>query len=174
MRLFFALEPDSQTALQIADWRDRQFALAGRPVPVANLHITLAFLGDIAPAKLERVCLAVDEQLQRDTPRGGTLNLDQIGYWAKQGILWLGPSSCPDSLAKLSSSLQQLGTRFGCKRSRGKYQPHITLFRGCETSPPQPASFPGSVLDYRNFVLLESRQGKRGVSYHPLGQWQLD
>jgi len=33
MRVFFGLELDANSALQIADWRDRQFALAGRPVP---------------------------------------------------------------------------------------------------------------------------------------------
>ena len=45
MRVFFGLEPDQQTILAIADWRDRQFNAAGRAVTPANFQITLAFIG---------------------------------------------------------------------------------------------------------------------------------
>ena len=138
MRLFFALEPGGQTAIDIADWRDRQLPAAGRPVPVANLHITLAFLGEISSHRLERLCNAVDQYLQCKSLPGGELTLDQVGYWSKPRILWLGPSQWPESLNQLAAGLGQLGGVEGGKRKRGAFQPHITLFRGCETAPAAP------------------------------------
>lgn len=173
MRLFFALEPDRQNAIDIADWRDRQLPCTGRAVPTANLHITLAFLGEISNHRLERLCLSVDEYLQRHPAGSGALKLDQVGYWPKPRILWLGPSDWPEDLNQLAAGLAQLGSIEGGKRKRGAFQPHITLFRGCDRAPSAPASPPAFALPYRDFALMESRQGRRGVSYHPLAHWSL-
>lgn len=173
MRLFFALEPDSRSALAIADWRDRYLSLAGRPVPTANLHITLAFLGEISEQRLERLCDSVDAYLEARQIGGGALRLDQLGYWPKPRILWLGPSRWPDDLSQLAAGLGQVGVAEGGKRRRGAFQAHITLFRGCERPPSAPARAPDFVLQYDSFTLMESRQGRHGVSYHPLAHWQL-
>ncbi len=173
MRLFFALETDSKSALAITDWRDRQMPAVGRPVPAANLHITLAFLGEIRNQRLDRLCNAVDDYLRRSPAPGGALTLDQLGYWSKPRILWLGPSQWPEELSRLAAGLVQLGTAEGGKRKRSAFQPHITLFRGCEVPPSAPAAQPAFTLEYRDFALMESRQGRRGVHYHPLAHWQL-
>ena len=45
LRLFFALSCPSDLADAICNWRDSH-ALGGRPVAQANLHMTLAFLGN--------------------------------------------------------------------------------------------------------------------------------
>ena len=173
MRVFFGLELDAQSTLQIADWRDRQFTLAGRPVPPANFHITLAFVGETSESALERLCLAVDNWLQRDRVRGASFELECTGYWHQPGIYWLGPATCPPRLAQLADKLAGLATRAGGKRDRSSYQPHITLFRRCRAAPPAPAVIPRMALTYSHFTLFESRQGKRGVSYHPLQYWDL-
>lgn len=173
MRLFFALEPDSRSAVAIADWRDRQLPGAGRPVPVTNLHITLAFLGEISNHRLERLCNSVDEYLEHRSVPGGELKLDQVGYWPKPRILWLGPAQWPDTLTQLGDALGQRGSTAGGKRKRGAFQPHITLFRGCDRAPAAPAAAPQFTFNYRDFALMESRQGKQGVSYHPLAHWSL-
>lgn len=174
MRLFFGLEPERETAVGIADWRDRQLPLAGRPVPLANLHITLSFLGEMSPHRLETLCAGVDDFLLRKKPAGGSLELNQIGYWPKPRILWLGPSQWPDALNRLAGGLAQLGQAQGGKRGRDSFQPHVTLCRNCEHPPFAPASPPEFTFNYRDFALLESRQGRQGVSYHALEQWQLD
>ena len=69
MRLFFGLELDATTALRVADWRDRQLACAGQPVPPANFHITLAFIGPLSDPAIARLCLSVDEWLARSALR---------------------------------------------------------------------------------------------------------
>ena len=173
MRLFFALEPPGALAIQLADWRDKQLPAVGRPVTAGNFHITLAFLGNISEQKLERLCLETDELLSRGTLEAGTVQLDQLGYWHKTGIFWLGPSAYPPTLEKLASALQSRGVAVGARRKRSHYSPHITLFRGCQEPPPAPAQDPNFNWSYDSFTLFESRMSGRGVSYHPLAEWKL-
>ena len=173
MRVFFALEPEADTTRTIADWRDRQFGPCGKPVPAANFHLTLAFLGELKPARLEQLCLAVDERIRRDQPAGGSIKLDITGYWPKPGIYWLGCNQPPPQLLRLADALRGLCSAAGGKRDNKVFQPHITLFRGCETAPPAPATIPPLQLNYRHFTLLESKLGKSGVSYHPVQDWEL-
>ncbi len=173
MRLFFGLEPDEETALAIAAWRDRELPHSGRSVPIANLHITLAFLGEVSHHRLERLTAATDELAQAGATPSFGLVLDQLGYWAKPRICWLGPGAWPDQLNQLASSLAGLGAAQGGKRSRGQFQPHLTLARGCEIPPPAPLNPPHFELQFSHFSLFESRQGKSGVSYHPVASWEL-
>lgn len=174
MRLFFGLELEQKTALQISDWRDRQFSDIGRPVPPANFHITLAFIGELSSDRMERLYQTVDQLLDDRPLSGGKLNLDHTGYWQKPGIYWLAPRSWPRQLDTLAQRLQGVASVIGAKRDKRPYQPHITLFRGCENAPPAPAEAPSMALEYGDFALFESRNGKRGVSYHPLQYWELE
>ena len=173
MRVFFGLEMDAKTAIQIADWRDRQLAPAGRPVPPANFHVTLAFVGEIPASALERLSQSVDAWMAREAVPGADLNLDQTGYWHKTGIYWLGPQIWPDSLSLLARKLRGLATGAGGKRDRNTFQPHITLLRRCRAAPPAPAMLPAIAMSYQHFTLFESRQGQRGVTYHPIQHWEL-
>jgi len=173
MRVFFGLELDAPTAVKIADWRDRQFAHTGRPVPAANFHITLAFVGELRETALEQLCLSVDDWLAGNSMRGNGFDLDQTGYWQKPGIYWLGPARWPQQLTQLSDKLAGLASRVGGKREKGNFQPHITLFRRCAEAPAAPAVIPHLTLTYTHFTLFESRQGKQGVSYHPRQHWDL-
>lgn len=173
MRLFFGLEPDSESALAITAWRDRQLPLLGRPVPVANLHITLAFLGDISTHRLERLGKTVDQFIEQKRPQGEALTLNQLGYWPRPGICWLGPQVWPDSLDSLARSLSRLGTVQGSKADRRKYRPHITLVRGCDFPPPAATSEPLFKLEFDHFSLYQSRQGSSGVTYQVLASWPL-
>jgi RNA 2',3'-cyclic 3'-phosphodiesterase len=173
MRLFFGLELDATTALRVADWRDRQLACAGQPVPPVNFHITLAFIGPLREPAIGRLCLAVDEWLARSTVAGATLHLDRMGYWHKPGIYWLGPTAWPEHLARLAQKLTSLASAVGAKQDRNPFQPHITLYRGCNAAPPAPTLTPAIDMTYRHCALFESRQGKQGVSYHVLQDWGL-
>lgn len=173
MRVFFGLELDTATALRVAGWRDRQLACNGRAVPPANFHITLAFVGPLRDPAIARLCSAVDEWLERGDLHGATLLLDCTGYWPKPEIYWLGPSTWPEALTRLARKLRTLASAVGSKLDRNPFHPHITLFRHCSDVPPAPAMAPSIDLPYRHFALFESRQGKHGVSYHVLQEWQL-
>ncbi len=136
MRLFFALLPGPDLAREIADWRERSISADGRPVPLANLHITLAFLGELSHHRLDPLCQAADELLTAPGLHLQTLRLNETGYWPRPGILWLGPSHWEGALANLAGQLQSRGALAGGKVKRGAYRPHLTLFRGCDQPPP--------------------------------------
>ena len=173
MRVFFGIEPDSATRLAIADWRDRFGLAAGRPVPVANFHITLAFIGVVSSRHVETLCDAVDAREGATEFVGGRLDLDQVGFWPGPGIYWMGTSEPARQVADLAHKLAHLGGLVGARRKRKTYTPHVTLYRDCNEPPPVPVSPPDIKLVYDHFTLFESRQGRQSVSYHALAQWGL-
>src|SRR5581483_9489166 len=87
-RLFFALWPEhaQQSALAEAA-RDAVQACKGRPVPVENFHLTLAFLGSVPEKRigdLEGIAGRVAEGFVGKTPR---VALDTVEYWKKAELL---------------------------------------------------------------------------------------
>lgn len=173
MRLFFGIGLPGDTALKVADWRDRQFPPLGRPVPVGNFHITLAFIGELPQRSLEGLCEDVERRLEQHPLRGGQMRLDQTGYWPRPGICWLGPSTCPTELKALATLLKNTAVAAGGRRERRRYQPHITLFRSCESPPPAPTVPADFRLAWDSFALYESRQGRQGVHYQAVAEWRL-
>jgi 2'-5' RNA ligase len=178
MRIFFALDLTPTAKLEIASWRDRSFrelAAGGRarPVPPGNFHVTLAFIGDVAQYKLESLCNSVEYSLGSKSMGTCEVAFNELGYWQRQGILWLGPKHCPAQLQQLADRLKGLCARAGGKRDNKVFAPHITLFRGCKLPPPTSLEPPDFTLQFGDFTLFESRQGKRGVSYYPLQHWSL-
>ena len=59
LRLFLALQLPDAVVETLADWQQRE--LAGRIVPPANLHVTLAFLGSRPARELESICAVLGE-----------------------------------------------------------------------------------------------------------------
>ncbi len=170
MRLFFGLGLSAPEAIALADWRERCVHCDGRPVPMANFHLTLAFLGELQPRRLDDLLTTADGLLGAD--RDYSMVIDQVGYWSRPGIYWAGPSVWPKALEDLATALRGLSVQFGGKRERAAFQPHITLFRRCQSAPPAPAAAPAIALAPESVVLFESRQGRDGVSYQPLAEWR--
>lgn len=173
MRLFFGLALPASLATAIDDWRTRQFPLLERGVPNGNFHITLAFLGECGPGKLERLTTATDALCATDSGAYGAVELSETGYWAAPQILWLGPTACPPPLAGLANRLATLGSTCGARRDKRPYQPHLTLARRCEQPPPAPLEKPQFRFEYDHFTLFQSHNGRRGVSYQAIADWPL-
>jgi RNA 2',3'-cyclic 3'-phosphodiesterase len=102
MRLFFALAPDTALRASLGE-RGRAMArqIGGRAVPAGNLHLTLAFLGEVEPARVTPLhtvqsALAVE---------AFTLMLDRIGEWHHAGVAWIAPAVVPPPLSALHAQL---------------------------------------------------------------------
>jgi len=173
MRCFFALEPKPATRRAIAEWRERAFPPLPRPVRPDNLHLTLAFVGELEPARLERLFEGVSSALDAEQPAPEPIHLDTVGYWASPGLLWLGPSATPPALADLAQLLRQVSQRLGRHREQQPFRPHVTLFRGCDVPPPAPACTPDVTMPFDTVTLFESRRGRNGIVYIPLSDWPL-
>ncbi len=169
MRAFFALKPAAERCLAIERWRQLNWPLLPGPVPVANFHITLAFLGEIDSRRLERL---TGRARELRLP-GFELELDCLGYWPKPGILWLGPRRWPDSLASLAGALAAAGAAARLKMDRRRYRPHLTLARRLRRPPPAALEPPRLRCDFDSFALYESGGGPRGVVYREVARWPL-
>ena len=160
MRLFFALWPDESTRAQLASLLPE---VNGRKTKSANLHITLAFLGEQPDTLLPSLQKIVDEL----TIPPMTLVIDRIGYFKRQRIAWAGMQQVPESLLALQralcDALEQHGIAFD---RRNDFKPHITLARNAE--PPDSSSVEPIMWHGRQVSLVHSAAGSAGVSYRVL------
>ena len=124
-RLFFALWPDEGVRARIQEMAARLPLREGRRVSEDNLHITLVFLGSVAESS--RLCAEAVADGVAATPF--TLSLDQLGYWPRPRVVWLGTSVIPEELARLESALRQGVTQCGIGVDDRPYAPHMTLLR---------------------------------------------
>ena len=166
-RLFFALWPQPELREQLARLA-RDVPADGNPVADHNLHLTLVFLGNITADA--RNCLSAAAELR--APRF-TLTLDQIGYWLKPRVLWLGVSDIPDALVALVDGLNAALTKCGLTPEQRSYQPHVTLLR--KAGRPK-REFLVQPFEWKaeSFCLVESSNEPDGVVYRILDSWNLD
>ena len=123
LRLFYALWPEPSVRAQLAQLLT---GVQGRLVPAANLHITLAFLGQ---QPVSRVPALLEIAARASLPRM-SLVLDHVGYFRRHGVLWVGMSQTPPALlegrARLVEMLNEAGVPYD---AGGRFKPHITLAR---------------------------------------------
>ncbi|MCV2870490.1 RNA 2',3'-cyclic phosphodiesterase [Defluviimonas sp. WL0002] len=124
IRAFFALTlPD--TALDQIE-RLQAAIPFGRAAPAENLHLTLAFLGEVSPETLE----AAHEAAETLAPPPFALELRGLVHLGRQpgGVIASGvvPEPRLDGLAK---SLRSRLAGTGIQLPRERFRPHVTLIR---------------------------------------------
>ena len=173
MRLFTALEIASSDRQRIFNWVDRYLTLPTKQVAQTNYHITIAFFGDIKNENVEALVGKLNQLNEHAALNTFTLRLDQVAFWPKTGIIWIGPQTWPDALTKLAASHSSTGTLYGAKKSHRTYQPHISLARGASEMS-APLLQPEIDISVTHVTLYESqRTGGGRVEYHSLERWPL-
>lgn len=167
-RLFLALWPGEELRRRLRILLDAIHVRSGRPEPLANLHVTLVFIGDVAAdrvAPIERAAAGV-------SGAAFELMLEQVGYWNRPRILWLGPRSIPPSLFALVRDLRAALAQSGMTPETRPYLPHMTLARKVALPPVVTAAGP---LSWRveSYSLLESVPSDRSRAYRELAAWPL-
>ncbi len=173
MRLFSALELDNASKQRIFHWKEANLPMLSEHVQVNNYHITLCFFGEVKSSKLERLAMGLDEVHDRLETPVLTIKLDQIQFWPKTGIVWIGPSAWPKQLDRLASGHRNTAASIGAKKTRNSFQPHVSLTRGVESflNPPEP---PHIELHIKNVVLYESSNtGAPSMMYRAVERWPL-
>lgn len=168
-RLFFALWPDEAFCDDLL--QRSQFWLSktnGRAVAQENLHVTLAFLGnvdDTQQACLEQVAAATGAEAFR-------LSLNHLAMWPQPRVVWAGASEAPAAFVELAKALQQ-GAR-GCGLSIESRPPvaHLTLKRKVSKAPVG-EDFEPLNWDVQRFYLVASKTFSEGVVYERLRSWSL-
>lgn len=176
-RIFFALWPPDALAESLARFaQDAAKRGSGRPTRRETIHLTLAFLGDVAVSELPTLC-ALGERV-RALPF--SLTIDRCGYWQHNRVFWAGPAEVPDRLRDLHLQLQTAlaESAYPIDPPARQYIPHITLVRRMPSaidisSPPEGAVFPALEWQCTNFVLVRSVLSPMGPDYRILRKFSL-
>ena len=167
-RLFFALWPDAGArAALAAKAGEVARRCGGRPVPAANLHLTLAFLGEVDPGAMPALRDAAS--LARAEAFG--LELDQLGAFARAGVAWAGCRRAPAALLELQSGLARRIRDAGVALDERPFAAHLTLARRIRT-PLAPEAMEPVRWRVKSFALVESVRGEG--AYRTLADWILE
>ena len=138
-----------------------------------KLHITLKFLGEIAPERVEALSEAAARAVEESEPF--ILAIEGAGAFPPRGnprTLWLGIRDSANALAHLHQRLEEECARAGFRREERPFHPHLTLAR---IRAPQGArelarlhqetDFETAEFAVANLVVLRSELGPRGSRY---------
>lgn len=174
MRLFFAAPlPTAFFALaQRAQGTLAQGMRKGRMTAPGNLHLTLAFLGELPEP--EPAIAAADDL----GSAAFVLRSAGLGRFVKRGgdVVYLDIE--PDSaLLELVDRLRGRLKAAGLLFEDGAYHPHITLARGVRMADDfaclQGADLPPAAAEVDRFCLMRSWRPEGELIYTPLQTWHL-
>ncbi|MBE7420029.1 MAG: 2'-5' RNA ligase family protein [Ideonella sp.] len=124
LRLFVALWPGPALRAALAARRDAIAWPAGAaPVPDAQLHLTLHFIGHVDATRLPQLVAG----LWLPPPRL-RLQLGEPVHWP-HGLVVLPVAEPPDALLALHASLATALVGLGLTVERRAFRPHVTLAR---------------------------------------------
>ena len=183
MRTFIAITVPQETkaALAAATKRLAPAAVDVTWCTVNQFHISLAFLGEIAPAILPHVSGGLTRVCQAlASVPCHAYGLGFFGNRRNPKVVWAGVDMTPEMEA-LHSTLWKELKRFGFSTDEDLFRPHITLGRCKERARNQPLT---EAMDADTDVafgawtasavtLFESRLTPKGPHYSPLSTFKL-
>ena len=176
IRLFAALSlPTDVTERLVA----LQSGLSGwRLSPERNLHITLAFFGEVD----QRLAADVDAALGAVRAPGFDIWLDGVDVFGapKPRIAYAAVRSDP-ALSLLRDKVRQAGRAAGVELSSERYVPHVTLARGGARGDQRlsrwlegGSAFLAGPVSVNSFQVYRSDLGRGGPIYSELARYPLE
>jgi 2'-5' RNA ligase len=160
MRIFIGIDLDVAVQARIERFLEgvQGFAPEARWVHAESLHITLKFIGEQAPDRVE----VITERLRRIERSALTIRAAGYGFFptAKAPrVFWVGIQAGPQ-LTELADSVDMAVAEFGIPREDRPYSPHLTLARaGGRSGSPKWRKGDGSNT---TFAALEKRLAAMG------------
>jgi 2'-5' RNA ligase len=146
-------------------------ARSGGKAPAAsNVHLTLAFLGEVEPSRISTL-VALGAAVAAAVPPF-RLELDRVGTFRGSGIVWAGASAVPAEMTRLVAELSAALAAGGFVLDPRPFHAHVTLARRCrkrvDVSMAAPIAWPVERL-----VLNASELAPDGPRYRELAGWTL-
>jgi RNA 2',3'-cyclic 3'-phosphodiesterase len=179
-RVFFALWPDEgQRAAMVQATARAVGACDGRPVPPANLHVTLCFLGGVPVARVAELGAVARLLAASRAPAAAPVTLDfqRLEHWVRpQLVCALAAAPAPSPATALAQDLARaLGERCaaaGFSPDLKPFRAHVTLARKVVK-----ARFDERIRavrwEFAAFALLESRTLASGPVYSVIESYAL-
>jgi 2'-5' RNA ligase len=185
VRLFVGVElEDSARARCAAAARDvavrlrhARSSIPVRWIPEENLHITLAFLGEVS----EERAAAVIDRLGGPWPVAAfSVDVAGVGAFPPSGpirVFWLGIPSGADRLVRIYGELTARLAALGFETETRPYHPHITIGRAKAASSSASrkaravlgaAEIHAGSSRVKSVTVFESRLSSAGARYEPL------
>ncbi|MGA3209671.1 MAG: RNA 2',3'-cyclic phosphodiesterase [Terriglobales bacterium] len=164
MRLFVALDIDSGIRERISQFISeiRSFAPSARWVSAESLHITLKFIGEQSPPRIEEIKRVL--AIVRGTPPN--LKFRGTGFFPNPGrprVFCVGVEA-DAGLPALANRVDEALAALGLPGEERGFSPHLTLARGGDSRHPSggsgnPRPLPGDKPN-RSFARLQERLGQ--------------
>lgn len=134
-----ALSDDIQTKLsQISnELQDRLKGVPVRWVPVANMHLTLKFLGDVSIANLEILKTVLEKEVSGHSPF--EISVGELGAFPnmrRPRVIWINIQA-PGELNAVQYGIETQLARLGYPAEERPFHPHLTLGRVNRTASTQ-------------------------------------
>jgi RNA 2',3'-cyclic 3'-phosphodiesterase len=185
LRVFFAVElPDvlrARVAERITFLRSRFAQVRASWERPEKLHVTLKFIGEIEPGRVEDLKRAGERAVEGTGPFD--LSVEGAGSFPPRGnprVLWLGIRDDSGRLAFMQHALEAACADTGFAREQRAFKPHLTLAR---LRAPQGAAELAAVhreacFEPQGFrvawlILMRSELGPGGSRYTPLARHAL-
>ncbi|MEW6211594.1 MAG: RNA 2',3'-cyclic phosphodiesterase [Acidobacteriota bacterium] len=150
-------------------------------VRVANIHLTLKFLGDVERSRIERVIRAVEGAALEIDPFeievGGAGSFPSL---KRPRVLWVGLTRVADELKRLHREIENRLAGSGFARDEKKFSPHLTIARlRSERNAARVAErlietgFPSESFTAREVIVMRSELSAGGSIYTPLAAIKL-
>ncbi len=175
IRLFAALSLPSEVTERLLAL---QTGLSGWRLSLErNLHVTLAFFGEIDQRQAEDV----DAALRSITSPGFDLWLDGVDVFGAPKPRIAYAAVRPDlTLSQLRDKIRQAGRAAGLELTSERYVPHVTLGRGGARADQRltrwlegGAAFMAGPVPISSFQLYRSDLGRGGPTYSELASYDL-
>ena len=151
MRVFLAVQPSDElkNALIKVMHETKKLGLGGNYVPAANLHMTLAFIGEVTDIE------GIKAAMQALPPEPYRIALDGHGYFGD--LLYVGVKG-NQKIKKYVSDLRKELVSRGITCDRSKFEPHITIIRKVTGRRPASLPIPKQEMTVRKISLMKSEQ----------------
>ncbi len=123
------------------------------------LHVTLKFLGDVPPDRLDGVASSLRARAAGISPAPFVLDgLRAAPGRRRASMLWAVPSVEPASAARVADVVDEVATAFGVPSSDRAFRTHVTVVRAR-----RPRRIAADVLQQAEAMLVPQEAGKDAV-----------
>lgn len=177
-RMFIALDISTDVQQKLCAWRTRELNLSYKAIPAKNLHLTLAFLGQVNAKQQAKIVSALDRLHNNRQTSGSPLrckttpvSFDILALFTKPQVCYLTSSTVPAWLSALASEILALTQAYPLVNRSNTYLPHISLYRKAKSCP---LTMNCAIdIQFSSFSLYHSYSNEQGLCYQPVKSWSL-
>lgn len=133
MRIFFGATLPENTKTQIEKIQEELHGSSrDARIEVRNkLHITLQFIGDFKPEKVDDLFSSVSREVESRCFKSSSTEVNGMNYFPNEKVrrgIWI---DCQDdgTLAAIAESIKSVTIKFGVIPEKRAFKPHITILR---------------------------------------------